>query len=151
MSYDPIKNNKIPLSIIRIGLVLTKEGGMYKKLRPIFNSGLGSAIGSGKQYMPWIHIDDLVEIFISALFAKIPAGTYNAVSSEHITNYEFSKVFAHSLNKPFFMPSVPAFMLRILFGKMAIILLEGSKVSNKKLIDAGFQFKHLRLSEALNF
>ena len=101
--------------------------------------------------MPWIHIDDLVEIFISALFAKIPAGTYNAVSSEHITNDDFSKQFAHSLNKSFFMPSVPAFMLRILFGKMAVILLEGSKVSNKKLIDEGFQFKHQRLSEALSF
>lgn len=151
LSYEPIKRSNIPLSIIRIGLVLAKDGGMYKKLRPIFNSGLGSAIGNGKQYMPWIHIDDLVEIFISALFEKIPSGTYNAVSSEHITNDDFSKQFANSLNKPFFMPRVPSFLLRLIFGKMSIILLEGSRVSNKKLLDAGFHFKHQHLRDALCF
>jgi uncharacterized protein (TIGR01777 family) len=148
-SYEPIQKIGIPVSIIRIGLVLAKDGGMYKKLRPIFNSGLGSALGSGKHYMPWIHIDDLVQILYTALFNKIPSDTYNAVSSEHISNYEFSKVFAHSLNKPFFMPNVPAFVLRLLFGKMSDILLEGSRVSNQKLLDAGFKFKFQKLSEAL--
>lgn len=149
LSYDPIKNLGIHTSIIRIGLVLAKDGGMYKKLRPLFNSGFGSAIGSGKHYMPWIHIDDLVQIFYSSILKTIPAGTYNAVSSEHITNYEFSKVFAHSLKRPFFMPKIPAFLLRLVFGRMADILLEGSRVSNNKLIATGFKFKFQSLNEAL--
>lgn len=151
LSYEPIKQMGIPLSIIRIGLVLSKDGGMYKKMLPIFKSGLGSALGSGKHYMPWIHIDDLVQVIFSAIFGYIPTVTYNAVSSEHITNNEFSKAFAQSLNKPFFMPNIPAFVLRLLFGKMADILLEGSRVSNQKLIDAGFKFKFQRLSDALKF
>lgn len=149
LSYEPIKKTGVPLSIIRIGLVLAKDGGMYKKLHPLFNSGLGSAIGTGKHYMPWIHIDDLVKIFCEAIFNKIPVGTYNAVSSEHINNYEFSKAFAKSLHKPFFMPNVPAFVLRMMFGEMADILLEGSRVSNKKLIDTGFEFKFKDLGDAL--
>jgi len=148
-SYEEIQNFSERTSILRIGVVLSKDGGALKRLLPLFQLGLGSAVGSGKQYMPWIFIDDLVSIFHEALFDTNYAGIYNAVSTEETTNYSFSKNLAKSLSKPFFFPNVPAFLLKLLFGEMANVLLEGSRVSNQKLINEGFEFKHSTLSDAL--
>lgn len=148
-SYREIQTLSNKNSIIRIGLVLSKDGGALKRLLPLFQLGLGSAVGSGKQYMPWIHLDDLVSIFNEALFNSNYSGIYNAVSIEETTSNSFSKQLAKSLSKPFFLPNVPAFMLKIAFGEMANVLLEGSRVSNKKLIHTGFQLKYPALSEAL--
>jgi uncharacterized protein (TIGR01777 family) len=133
----------------RIGVVLSKDGGALKRLLPLFHLGLGSAVGSGKQYMPWIHIEDLVSVFYEALFNSNYTGIYNAVSIEETTSNSFSKHLAKSLSKPFFLPRVPAFALKLVFGEMANVLLEGSRVSNKKLVNEGFQFKYPTLSEAL--
>lgn len=148
-SYHQIQTFSKKSSIIRIGVVLSKDGGALKRLLPLFQLGLGSAIGSGKQYMPWIHIDDLVSVFYEALFNPNYCGTYNAVSSEETTSNSFSKQLAKSLSKPFFLPNIPAFVLKLVFGEMANILLEGSRVSNQNLLKVGFQFKYPNLSEAL--
>lgn len=148
-SYQQIQLVSNKNCIIRIGVVLSKDGGALKRLLPLFQFGLGSAVGSGKQYMPWIHINDLVSVFHEALFNSNFSGIYNAVSSEETTNQSFSKQLATSLSKPFFFPNVPAFVLKLVFGEMANVLLEGSRVSNKKLLDTGFQFKYHNLSEAL--
>jgi uncharacterized protein (TIGR01777 family) len=148
-SYQQIQTLSAKNCIIRIGVVLSKDGGALKRLLPLFQLGLGSAVGSGKQYMPWIHIDDLVSVFYKALFNGNYSGIYNAVSSEETTSNTFSKQLAKSLSKPFFLPHVPAFALKLVFGEMANVLLEGSRVSNKKLVDTGFQFKYQTLSEAL--
>jgi len=148
-SYEEIQNFSEKISILRIGVVLSKDGGALKRLLPLFQLGLGSAVGSGKQYMPWIFIDDLVSIFHEALFDVNYAGIYNAVSTEETTNYSFSKHLAKSLSKPFFSPNVPAFLLKLLFGEMANVLLEGSRVSNQKLINEGFEFKYSTLSDSL--
>ena len=148
-SYQQIQTLSAKSSIIRIGVVLSKDGGALKKLLPLFQLGLGSAVGSGKQYMPWIHIEDLVSVFHEALFNSNYNGIYNAVSSEKTTSDSFSKQLAKSLSKPFFLPRVPAFVLKLLFGEMANVLLEGSPISNQKLIHAGFQLKYPTLSEAL--
>ena len=99
--------------------------------------------------MPWIHIDDLVSVFYEALFNSNYSGIYNAVSPEETTNQSFSKQLAKSLSKPFFLPNVPAFALKLLFGEMANVLLEGSRVSNQKIINNGFHFQYTTLSEAL--
>lgn len=149
-SYQQILILSDKNSIIRIGVVLSKDGGALKRLLPLFQLGLGSAVGSGKQYIPWIHIEDLVSVFHEALFNINYNGVYNAVSSEEITNHSFSKQLAKALSKPFFLPNVPAFVLKLLFGEMANMLLEGSRVSNQKLIGSGFQFKYPTLSEALS-
>ncbi len=125
-------------------------GKAYKEIKPLFKSGLGSAIGSGKQYMPWIHEEDLVSVFHEALFNINYNGVYNAVSSESVTNYSFSKQLAKSLHKPFFAPDVPGFMLKLMLGDRANVLLEGSRVNNKKLIHENFEFKFPTLSSALN-
>lgn len=148
-SYEPIKKLGIPCSIIRIGVVLAKEGGALPKMMMPFKFGIGSALGSGKQWMPWIHIEDLAGVFVNALFEKIPFGTYNAVTSHHITNHDLSKTLASVMHKPFFAPKVPAFILKLIFGEMSAVVLEGSRVSNEKLIQAGFEFKHTEIESCL--
>jgi uncharacterized protein (TIGR01777 family) len=148
-SYQQIQTLSAKNCIIRIGVVLSKDGGALKRLLPLFQLGLGSAVGSGKQYMPWIHINDLVSVFYEALFNPNYKGIYNAVSSEETTNQSFSKQLAKSLSKPFFFPNVPAFALKLVFGEMANVLLEGSRVSNQKLINIGFQFQFASLNKAL--
>lgn len=149
-SYQPIKESGIPLSVLRIGVVLAKDGGAYKKMSAPFRYGLGAALGNGKQYMPWIHIEDLVQIFIQALFRKIPPSVYNAVAPEHVTNKVFSAQLAKTLGKPFYLPNVPAIMMKFMLGEMAVMLLEGSMVGSEKLMNTGFRFKYASVSEALN-
>jgi uncharacterized protein len=148
-SYKEIQALSNKNCIIRIGVVLSSNGGALKKLLPIFKLGFGSAVGSGNQYMPWIQIDDLVSVFYEALFNNNFQGIYNAVATEESTNQSFSRKLAKSLSKPFFLPKIPAFALKIVFGEMANVLLEGSRVSNQKLINSSFQFKYSTLSEAL--
>lgn len=149
-SYRHIQKYSNKICILRTAVVLSSRGGALKKLIPLFKTGLGSALGSGKQYMPWIHLNDLVSIYMKALFAAEYVGIYNAVSYEHITNYDFSKKLAKSLSKSFFMPAVPGFVLKIILGKMADILLTGSRVSNQKLLDNGFRFQFVSLQSALD-
>ncbi len=149
-AYQEIQTLSNKNCIIRIGVVLSKDGGALKRLMPMFQLGLGSAVGSGKQYMPWIHIDDLVSIFQEALFNSNYSGIYNAVSPEETSNQAFSKQLAKCLSKPFFLPNVPAFILKLVFGEMANVLLEGSHISSKKLTNVGFQFQYPMLSEALS-
>lgn len=148
-SYEPVKDAGIPLSILRIGVVLSKNGGAFQKMSAPFRYGLGAALGSGKQYIPWIHIDDLVQVIVDTLFGKLPASVYNVVSGDFISNYEFSKQLSKALQKPFYLPAVPAFILKLILGKMSVMILEGSRVSNNKLIDNGFKFKYPFVKEAL--
>lgn len=148
-SYNELKNFSSRTCIIRTGVVLSNQGGAIKRLVPLFNSGLGSAMGSGKQYLPWIHIHDLVSVYMKALFDPTYNGIYNAVSSEQITNKQFSEQLAKALSASFFMPNVPGFALKVILGKMADILLTGSRISNQKLIDTGFHFNFPTLKGAL--
>ena len=133
---------------LRIGIVLSTLGGALKAMSWPFKMGLGSPIGSGKQWMSWIHIDDLAEIIIYALESKIK-GTYNAVAPTPETNKRFSRILAQTFKKPFFLPHVPGFVLRILFGELASIVLGGNKISSKKIEKSGFRFEFPKLSEAL--
>lgn len=148
-AYSSISKNTEKTNVIRIGVVLSEEGGALKKLVPQFKLGLGSALGSGKQYMPWIHLDDLVSVFMEALFNPSYKGVYNAVASDHITNKEFSIQLAKAMHKPFFLPNVPAFVLKLVLGEMANMVLTGSRISNQKLMNAGFVFQFPDLTSAL--
>ncbi|MES2565433.1 MAG: TIGR01777 family oxidoreductase [Bacteroidota bacterium] len=148
-SYNSIAEFSTKTCIVRTGVVLSKHGGALKKLIPLFKLGLGSALGNGKQYMPWIHIEDLVSVYMKTLFDPEYIGIYNAVSLEHICNKDFSKQLAKSLSRPFFMPAVPGLALKLILGKMAELLLTGSRVSNQKLLDIGFKFKFPSLFMAL--
>ncbi|MFD2566196.1 TIGR01777 family oxidoreductase [Pseudotenacibaculum haliotis] len=131
---------------IRTGIVLSKTGGALAKMKtPVI-----SPLGSGKQYMPWIHIDDLCNIYIKAIEDEKMSGVYNGVAPEHQTNTSFSKILAKTVKRPFLPIGVPAFLLKMIFGEMAAILLEGSRVSSQKIQDTGFSFQFPDLSSALS-
>ncbi len=125
---------------IRTGVVLSKDAPALRKMLLPIKLGIGGPIGSGKQYMPWIHIDDLCEIYIKAIEDESFSGAYNAVAPQHITNRELMKTLAKAYKKPFWFPPVPGFILKILLGEMAVIILKGSRVEAKRLIEADFQF-----------
>ncbi|MCB9189200.1 MAG: TIGR01777 family protein [Flavobacteriales bacterium] len=137
------------VAIIRTGLVLAKNEGALGKLESSVKRGLGSPIGSGNQYMPWIHIDDLTGIYEKALIESPFKGIFNAVASQHVQNKDFMVSLATALNKKIILPKIPAFMMKFIFGEMSEILLEGSRIDNKKLIDSGYQFKYNYLETTL--
>jgi uncharacterized protein (TIGR01777 family) len=135
----------IPITILRTGIVLAAKGGALEKMKtPVI-----SPLGSGKQYIPWIHIDDLCQMYIQSIEANL-IGIYNAVSLEHQTSITFSKTLAKSIKRPYLGIGVPAFMLKILFGELAVILLEGSRISTKKIEKNGYSFRFKTLKKALN-
>jgi hypothetical protein len=134
---------------LRIGVVLDKNGGALKKMAHPVHYYAGAAIGTGKQYMPWIHVKDLCAMIVFTLQNEKTNGVYNAVSSEHINNETFTKAIGKALHKPILLPHAPAFIIRALFGDMAGMVLEGSRVSNQKILTAGFKFQFNNIDEAL--
>lgn len=135
--------------LLRTGVVLSPEGGALEKMIQPIKMRIGSPLGSGKQYMPWLHIEDICGIYIKAIKDEQMSGIYNAVASEHVTNGEFTKHIAAILKRKLWAPKVPAFLLRLLFGEMAIIILEGSRIDNQKIKDAGYVFQYDSLDSAL--
>ena len=136
---------KIRTVALRTGIVLSKDGGALKKMKtPIITS-----LGNGKQYMPWIHIDDLCELYIKAIEDQEFKGAFNAVSSEHISNLSFSKKISKIFNYPFLALGAPSLILQIVFGEMSTIILNGSRISANKIKQAGFKFKFENLEKAL--
>jgi len=147
---DKFSDSGIRTVKIRTGVVLTKQGGALSKMIIPIKMGIGSALGNGKQYIPWIHIDDLCNIYIKAIEDNQMNGAYNAVASDHKTNIEFTRLLAKALKKPFWFPHVPAFLLKILFGNMSEILLKGSRISSDKIKETGYNFLFPDLENALN-
>lgn len=133
---------------IRTGIVLSKKGGALSKMQMPVRLGLGSPLGDGKQYMPWIHMDDLCAIFIYALEHEDLHGAYNAVAPQHIKNIAFTRKLAQVMQKPFWAPKVPSLALKLLFGEMAAMLLKGSRISSDKIQKAGFSFRFQDLDTA---
>ena len=144
--------NKINIRtvIFRTGVVLSKEGGALGKLSQPIKLGVGAALGSGEQYIPWIHIDDLCNMYLEAIENKEIAGVYNAVAPEHITNKSLTKIIANKLKKPLWLPNIPAFVMKLILGEMAVIVLEGSRVSSEKIMVTGFKFNYPNIIEALD-
>ena len=135
----------IPVTILRTGIVLSKKGGALPKINtPLFLA----ALGSGKQYMPWIHIDDLSNLYIQSIEKNNFSGIYNAVAPEHQINNNFTQTLAKVLKKITSPFNVPSFVLKIILGELAGILLKGSKISSKKTAD-NFTFLYPKLMTAL--
>ena len=131
-------------------VVLDKNEGALPKMSSLIRKGLGSPLGSGNQYMPWVHIDDAVNAFMNTIEKKINPGTYNLVSSQHCNNKEFTTAIGNALNRRIRLPNVPSFVLKFIYGELADILLEGSRVSNEKIKSQGFDFKYDRIEDALS-
>lgn len=127
--------------IFRLGVVFDKKTGALKKMTTPIKLGITSPLGKGTQFIPWIYISDLVSLFLFSIKNKNINGVYNAVSCSN-TNIEITKHIAKEYNKNYILPNVPEFIIKLIFGKMSGILLKGSKVSNKKILDIGFSFKY---------
>jgi len=134
---------------IRTGIVLARDGGVLSRIKTPVRFGIGSPIGNGNQYVPWIHIDDLCSIFIKAIEDQEMSGAFNAAAPEFISNTDLMKSLAQALGKPFWFPAVPSFVMKMMFGKMSEILLEGSRISSEKIRSAGFSFQFPLLKDAL--
>lgn len=135
--------------VLRTAAVLAKKNGMLEKFVPLVKWSLASPLGSGKQILPWIHLDDLIKMYIYALENENIKGSYNAVAPEIVTNKAFTETVTKVMNKSMFLPNVPAFALKLILGEMSSIALEGSAVSAQKIQNAGFQFKFPELEPAL--
>lgn len=136
------------ISVLRIGIVLSKAGGALPKLSLPISWGLGAPIGSGRQSMSWIHLDDLVKMFVFVVERQV-MGTYNAVT-QNTTNALLTQAIAQQLKKPLFLPNVPSFFLKIIFGEMSKIILGGNRVSGIKITEQGFKPDYPTLEGALS-
>lgn len=134
---------------IRTAVVLSEKEGALKKMLPPVKYYISSPLGSGKQYMPWIHVKDICSVYEFALKNSQMNGAYNASAPEHVTNEHFTKKIAEVIGKPLFMPNVPGFILKLMFGELADALLEGSRTSSEKIREIGFQFEFPDLKGAL--
>lgn len=146
---DQVSSLGVRVTKLRIGIVFSEKGGaLYEIAKPI-KFGVGAPLGAGDQYMSWIHIDDLCNMFIHAIENEKVNGTYNAVAPNPETNKVITKATAKVLNKPCFLPNVPGFVLKLMLGKRAAMVLGGSRVSAEKITEAGFQFQYPELNSAL--
>jgi uncharacterized protein (TIGR01777 family) len=146
---DQIATLGIRVVKIRIGMVLSEKGGALTEMMKPVNLYAGAPLGSGQQFMSWIHLDDLCNIFIRALEDKLMEGVYNGVAPNAVSNREFTKTLATTLRKPLILPGVPAFVIRLLLGEMADLVLKGAPISPEKLQKAGFRFRFTKLEDAL--
>lgn len=144
---DQLKNKR--LVKIRTGVVLSKQDGALNEIAKPVRLGFGAPLGTGDQYVSWIHLDDLCEIFIRAAEDESMHGPYNAATGA-VTNRELTKAIASALHKPLWLPAVPSFALKLFLGEMADLVLLGNHVSSDKIRHTGFSFRFDTLEKALN-
>lgn len=148
-SLQLAKEAGIPLTITRFGVVLDKNHGMLKKLRLPFSMHLGSILGTGRQVISWIHIDDLVRAYEFLLKSPELTGCFNLCSPNPLSQKAFAETFAKVLHRSLFL-KIPAFLIRAIFGEMGdCLLLNGQRVAPKRLLEEGFVFKYGTLQAAL--
>ncbi len=134
------------VALLRIGFVLGSDGGAMPLLKPVFRCGLGGQLGNGRQYMSWIHVEDVARIILYAVDDEKVEGPLNVVAPEPATNREFTKSVARAARRPAFLPA-PAFFLRFIFGSMSELLLASMRVQSREL--RGFPYKYAQLDSAM--
>ena len=139
---------KANVAILRTGVVLSDRGGAIPKMLTPIKWGLGSPLGSGSQLMPWIHIDDLCSMYVFAIENNL-VGTFNAVAPNIVSNKELTHQLAKAVNRPVFLPNVPSFVLKVMLGEMAGMLLTGVNASSSKIEKEGFNYKFATLEKSL--
>jgi uncharacterized protein (TIGR01777 family) len=132
---------------VRTGVLLDKHGGALAKMLLPFKLGVGGPVAGGEQYMPWIHIDDVVGIYVAAIDNDW-SGPVNATAPEPVTNKQFGQALGRALHRPAILPT-PALAIRALYGEMAMIVTEGQRVIPQRTLALGYQFRHPDLDEAL--
>lgn len=146
---QPLRKKGIRVVHLRFGVILGAEGGALAKMLSPFRKGLGGIIGSGRQYMSWVSLEDVLGVVEHALNTPALEGPVNVVSPEPVTNKEFTKALGEILHRPTIFP-IPAMAAKLLFGEMAEeLLLASTRVEPRKLLKSGYRFKHMHLPEAL--
>ena len=136
------------VATVRIGLVLAADGGMLEPLMPIFRMGVGGRLGTGRQWMSWIHLDDMVALLQHIAEHEDLRGAFNATAPNPVRNEQFTRTFGRVLHRPTMIP-VPAFAMRIGFGEIADLMLASTRVDSRKIAETGFTFRYPELPEAL--
>lgn len=134
----------------RTGVVLSNDGGALPTMAQPMRLGIGAAIGTGLQWMAWLHLDDAIRAYRHALTNESLRGAYNLCAPEHVTNTQFTHQLALSMHRVLLMPKVPAVVLRLAMGEMAEMALEGSRADSSRLIATGFSFRYPTLRQALD-
>jgi len=145
-----IKKMGVRRVVLRIGIVLSGEGGALPKMAGPVKFGAGAYFGNGQQWYSWIHVDDLVRMFAFAIQQSKLEGIYNAVAEEPVNNKDLTRAIAKQLGRPFIGIPTPAFVLRLAMGEMSNIVLYSTKVSAEKILSTGFKFEHSTIESALN-
>ena len=145
----PVADIEKRLVIYRIGIVLSNEGGAYAEFKKPLKFGVASILGNGKQVVSWIHINDLVQLFIEAIEKESLQGVYNAAAPQPVSNKELILAMAKERGKFYLPVPVPSFALKIALGEMSVEVLKSATVSSKKIESAGFQFRYPRIEDAV--
>jgi len=145
---DRFESLGIRVAKIRIGIVLGRNNGILKMLLPIFRLGLGSALGNGKQWLPWIHVEDLAAMIARLATDPNLRGTWNGTGPDSATNLDFSRTLAEAVKRPFWMPAVPLWTLKLVLGEMAQIAIMSTNCSAVKWNTIGFKYRFSSLSAA---
>lgn len=135
--------------LVRVGVVLSDKGGALPEILAPLKWGFGAPLGTGRQWMSWIHIHDICRLMVEAIQNGEYKGVYNGVAPHPATNGEITKAAAKVLSKPLWLPPVPAFALKLLLGEMAQIVLGGNKVSSARASSQGFKFEFTQLDDTL--
>lgn len=149
-AYETHTPPQTRLVIFRIGVVLSESGGMYAKLRPLVKAGLAAVMGNGKNYISWIHIQDLARLFVFAIENPAVSGIYNATAPEPKNLKEFIHEMARSLNRKVVLPAIPSFLIRLFLRERASLVDKGCRVNNEKVRHLGLEFEFPLLPSALN-
>jgi len=134
--------------LMRTGIPLDQDGGALATMLPFFKLGVGGPVAGGEQYMSWIHVDDVVGLYLAALDGEAWDGPINVSAPEPVTNKAFSKALGRALHRPAFAP-VPGLAVRVLYGGMAEIVTKGQRVVPRRAEELGYTFAHTDLDEAL--
>ncbi|RPG37338.1 MAG: TIGR01777 family protein [Muricauda sp. TMED12] len=145
---DTFEELNIDVAKIRIGLVLSKDSGALPRMAMPIKNFVGAPLGSGEQWQSWIHIDDLAQIFVFAVENNLK-GIYNGVAPNPVTNTKMTKELAKIMERPLWLPNVPAFLLKTFLGKMSTLVLASQRVSSKKIEEEGFSFQYVNICQAL--
>lgn len=149
-SVDPFVVQGLRVVKLRIGLVMSSQGGIFRVLAKPVYWFLGAILGTGKQWQSWIHIDDLVEMFYLTLTNSSASGVYNAVAPKPIRHREMMELMANKLKRPLIFPGIPSWFLKVILGEMASLVTGGNFVSSEKIQkELRFTFKYIRFSEAI--
>ncbi|MFC5285355.1 TIGR01777 family oxidoreductase [Pedobacter alpinus] len=150
-AVDKAKGLGLRVVKFRTGVILDKESGALQKIAQPIKFGVGAPLGSGNQWISWIHLQDVIDMYVYGIENENLHGAYNMCSPYPLTNKALTKAIAKQLKKPLWLPNVPTFALNLALGEMSAVVLGSTKMSTQKIEDAGFRFKFADIKNALNY